>query len=82
MVTVGRMVLGDNVFLAHKGAIVDNICSERGCRTRFAVKVEDARKFVENFKGGLHRVVVYGDYLRGLSQADGFKMCFRNLTHS
>jgi len=65
-VTVGKIVLWGNMVLAHKGTIVDNIRSERGCRTKFAVKVKDVRKFVENFKGGLHRVVVYGDYLEDL----------------
>ncbi|MHA1791345.1 MAG: hypothetical protein ACTSVI_01790 [Promethearchaeota archaeon] len=51
------------------GVIEHNIDSElepRGCRTKFATKVENLTKFLENYDGGLHRVVFYEDFTNKL----------------
>ncbi|MHA1820679.1 MAG: hypothetical protein ACTSU2_05835 [Promethearchaeota archaeon] len=57
------------------GVIVDNIDSEkepRGCRTKFATKVENIKKFLENYRDGLHRVVFYGDLIERLEILNRF----------
>ena len=58
------------------GEVIGNVDNPRGCRTKFRTRVADARKMLENFSGGLHRVVIYGDYLRPVEQMGrlmGFK---------
>lgn len=42
--------------------VTGNIEHDRGCRTQFRTKVPEARKMLENYTGGLHRVVFYGDW--------------------
>jgi L-fucose isomerase-like protein len=59
------------------GEVIGNVDYARGCRTKFRTRVADARKMLENFTGGLHRVLVYGDYLRPVEQMGrlmGFKV--------
>ena len=59
------------------GEVIGNVDDARGCRTKFRTRVADARKMLENFSGGLHRVLVYGDYLRPVEQMGrlmGFKV--------
>jgi hypothetical protein len=59
------------------GEVLSNVDDARGCRTKFRTRVPDARKMLENFSGGLHRVVFYGDYIRPLEQMGrlmGFKV--------
>jgi len=36
---------------------------DRGCRTQIVTRVADARKMVEGWTGGLHRVIFYGDHM-------------------
>ncbi|MFN0172235.1 MAG: hypothetical protein ACKV22_38020 [Bryobacteraceae bacterium] len=62
-VTVAKFLKPD-VFGVSLGEVTANVDDARGCRTKFRTKVADARKMVETFTGGLHRVVVYGDYLQ------------------
>lgn len=62
-VTVAKFLKPD-VFGVSLGQVTENVDEARGCRTKFRTKVADARKMLENYRGGLHRVVFYGDYLK------------------
>jgi len=66
-VTVGKF-LTPKKFVYSTGEVLGNVDYDRGCRTKFRIRVADARKLLENFAGGLHRVVVYGDYVASLKQ--------------
>jgi hypothetical protein len=66
-VTVGKF-LNPRRFAVSTGEVMGNVDSDRGCRTKFRTRVADARKMLEHFTGGLHRVVVYGDYVRPIEQ--------------
>jgi len=61
-VTVAKLVSLD-IMLISTGEIIDSPDVDRGCRTKAAIKVADARKFLDNWTGGLHRVLFYGDYV-------------------
>ena len=64
-------------FAVSTGEVIGNVDYARGCRTKFRTRVTDARKMLENFTGGLHRVVVYGDYLQPVQRMGrlmGFKV--------
>nr|MDO8119682.1 hypothetical protein [Candidatus Sigynarchaeota archaeon] len=47
--------------LCSTGTIVDVPDSERGCRTKASTRVKNCRYMLENWTGGLHRIVVYGN---------------------
>jgi len=75
-VTCGKF-LNAAKFAVSTGEVLGNVDNPRGCRTKFRTRVADARKFLENFSGGLHRVVVWGDYVRPVEQMGrlmGFKV--------
>ncbi|MCL4850793.1 MAG: hypothetical protein KJZ78_05360, partial [Bryobacteraceae bacterium] len=75
-VTVAKFLKPDTIGVS-TGEVIGNVDDARGCRTKFRTRVADARKMLEGFTGGLHRVVVYGDYLRPLEQMGrlmGFKV--------
>jgi len=75
-VTCGKF-LNATKFAVSTGEVLGNVDNPRGCRTKFRTRVADARKFLENFSGGLHRVVVWGDYVRPVEQMGrlmGFKV--------
>ena len=61
-VTVGKF---DNArrFMVSTAEVTGNVDSDEGCRTQIRTKVKDARKMLANFKGGVHRVTYYGDYV-------------------
>ena len=42
--------------------------AEYGCRTKMTTRVADADKWVQNYETGVHRVVFYGDYTRGIDR--------------
>ncbi len=67
-ITSVKIEVNDDILLLHTGEIVENIDVDRGCRTKFAVKVGDVRKFVYDFKGGLHRIIVLGDYIEEMKE--------------
>ena len=66
-VTVGKFV-NPQRFAVSTGEVLGNVDSDRGCRTKFRTRVADARKMLEGYAGGLHRVVFYGDYVRPIEQ--------------
>jgi len=75
-ITVGKFV-DASTFAVSTGEVIGNVDNPRGCRTKIRTRVADARKMLTNYKGGLHRVVFYGDYTRPLEQMGrmmGFKV--------
>lgn len=52
--------------LVSTGTITGNPDVDRGCRTKIATKVADARKILDNYSAGLHRVIFYGDRLQDI----------------
>ena len=54
---------GVDAMLVSTGKIVDVPDEDRGCRTKITVKVADARKMLEGWSYGLHRVIFYGNHL-------------------
>ena len=76
-VTVGKIIQGLEVFLAVKGKIVGNVDVDRGCRTKVQTTIKDAKKYLYEYRGGLHRVLAYGDHLdqlRDLGRLLGFEV--------
>ncbi len=49
-------------FMVSTAEVVANVDSDSGCRTQIRTRVKDAGKMLAHFKGGVHRVTVYGDY--------------------
>ena len=49
-------------FMVSTAEVVANTDSDSGCRTQIRTRVKDARKMLAQFKGGVHRVTIYGDY--------------------
>jgi hypothetical protein len=67
--TVTVVKLADaNTLLVSTGRIVATPDLPRGCRTKVATQVRNAAKMLENYGGGLHRVLFYGDHLRAAHQ--------------
>jgi len=61
-VTVAKLINLETMLISI-GKIVSNPESDRGCRTKIEVKVDNARKILDNWTGALHRVIFYGDYV-------------------
>jgi hypothetical protein len=75
-VTVGKF-LDAGTFGVSTAQVIGNVDDPRGCRTKIRTRVADARKMLEGYQGGLHRVVFYGDYSRPVEQMShlmGFKV--------
>jgi len=75
-VTMARMI-GADVMLFSTGEIIATPYLERGCRTKIVTKVADARKIMEGWSCGLHRVIFYDDHgeeLRRLARLLDFKV--------
>lgn len=54
---------GANILLLSTGKIVEIPDVDRGCRTKVTVKVADARKMLQKWSNGLHRVIFYGNHV-------------------
>ncbi len=64
-------------FLVSTGEVTANMDAARGCRTKIVTRVADARKLVEGWNAGLHRVIFYGDHIeaaRRMGRLMGFKV--------
>ncbi len=59
-ITCAKLMNLDTMLIS-TGTIIDNPDVDRGCRTKITTKVADARKVMNNYSGGLHRIIVYGD---------------------
>ena len=46
----------------HQSRAVDNLEEDRACRTKLVAEVKDARRLMEGWDFGWHRVTVYGDW--------------------
>jgi len=66
-VTVAKLA-DANTLLVSTGRIIATPDLPRGCRTKVATQVKNAARMLENYGGGLHRVLFYGDYLRAAHQ--------------
>jgi len=75
-VTVGKF-RDPKTFLISTGQVLENLDSARGCRTKILTRVTDARRMVEGYTGGLHRVVFFGDHVAAIERMGrlmGFKV--------
>jgi hypothetical protein len=70
VITMAKLIRQDTMLIS-TGTITDNPESDRGCRTKIATKVADARKLLEGYEGGLHRVIFYGDRVRTIRDLGG-----------
>ena len=75
-ITCAKLVNLDTMLIS-TGTIVDTPDVDRGCRTKIATKVADARALLDNWGGGvvppdasivtkLHRVIFYGDHIQDM----------------
>jgi len=62
-VTHAKLLNFDTMLVA-RGHTVGNVDIDKGCRTKVQMKVRDARKLYQNYRGGLHRLMFYGDLVR------------------
>ncbi len=75
-ITCGKFA-DPKTFLLSTAQVTANVDSARGCRTKIATRVADARKMVEGYTGGLHRVIFYGDHVAAIERMGrlmGFKV--------
>ncbi len=76
VITCAKMIDPETMLIS-TGTITDNPDVDRGCRTKITTQVADARKLLNNYIGGLHRVVCYGNRLQEIKHLGtlmGFKV--------
>lgn len=61
-ITVAKF-LDARSFAISSGEVLGNVDDPRGCRSKIRTRVANARRLLEGYSGGLHRVIVYGDYV-------------------
>jgi hypothetical protein len=66
-VTVARFV-GAAKFLISTAEVIGTVDNPRGCRTKIRTRVSNARKLLEAYSAGLHRVVFYGDHTTAIDR--------------
>jgi hypothetical protein len=71
-VTVAKFIEGLNEMVVSVGRVLGNVDIDRGCRTKVKVSVPDARRYLYGYKGGLHRVLAYGNHLAALEDLSRF----------
>ncbi|MCX8037216.1 MAG: hypothetical protein N3D11_09280 [Candidatus Sumerlaeia bacterium] len=75
-ISMARLI-GDSIMLFSTGKIIDTPYVERGCRTKITTTVVNARKMMEDWSCGLHRVIFYGDHstdIRRFARFTGIKV--------
>jgi len=65
VITAAKLINLDTMLIS-TGKITGNPDVDRGCRTKIASKVTDAHKILDNYSGGLHRVIFYGDRMQNI----------------
>lgn len=65
-------VIGNEMMLLSTAKITETPVAERGCRTKITTAVPDARKILEGYAHGLHRVIFYGDHTRDVKRLSRF----------
>jgi hypothetical protein len=71
VITSAKLINLDTMLIS-TGKIVDTPDVNRGCRTKITTEVPDAQKILENYTGGLHRVIFYGDHVREIKRLAHF----------
>jgi len=77
MTTTLRLLPSRKIVVLHQARAVENIDEDRACRTKLAAEVGDARRLMENWDFGWHRVTVYGDHrlaVTNVTRLLGFKL--------
>ncbi|MCD6291816.1 MAG: hypothetical protein J7M34_15070 [Anaerolineae bacterium] len=64
-VTVAKVMDLERMILS-TGTIISNPDVDRACRTKVEVSVQDARRLLRTFAGGLHRVLAYGNHVESI----------------
>jgi L-fucose isomerase-like protein len=75
-ITVGRFT-SPTEFLVSTAEVTGAVDSDRGCRSQIRTRVPDAAKWLRSFRGGLHRVIFYGDHVQAiemLGRLNGFQV--------
>lgn len=70
-ITMAKLVGGETMLIS-TGKITDTPAVERGCRTKITTQVADARKILEGYAHGLHRVIFYDDHVRDIKRLSRF----------
>jgi hypothetical protein len=65
MITMAELADLETMIIS-TGTITGNPDVDRGCRTKIATKVTDAREILDNYSAGLHRVIFYGDRVQNI----------------
>ncbi len=63
--------------LISTGKIIDNPEGPRGCRTKVTTQVADADKLLHDYRGGLHRLIFYGNWvseIKKMGRLAGFEV--------
>jgi len=71
VITAAKLINLDTMLIS-TGKIIDTPDVDRGCRTKITTEVADAQKIMENYTGGLHRVIFYGDHVREIKRLAHF----------
>ena len=78
-VTVVKILPSEKRVLLLRGESLGAFVSDRGCRSKIAVKVSDAQRLLETWQHGWHRIVVYGDHAKDFehfAKLVGFEACW------
>jgi hypothetical protein len=70
VVTMAKFV-NLSTMLISTGSITDTPVLDRGCRTKITTKVADAKKMLNQYASGLHRVIFYGDRVAAIRDLAG-----------
>ncbi len=70
VITMAKLINHDTMLIS-TGTIIDTPDSDRGCRTKITTKVANARKLLDGYEGGLHRVIFYGDRVKAVRELAG-----------
>lgn len=65
VVTMAKLVDLETMLIS-TGTITDNPDLDRGCRTKITTRVADARRLLNEYGHGLHRVIFYGDRVNAI----------------
>ena len=71
VITAAKLINLDTMLIS-TGKIIATPQVDRGCRTKITTAVADAQKIMENYTGGLHRVIFYGDHVREIKRLARF----------
>jgi len=71
-ITMAKLVNANDIMLISTAKITDTPVADRACRTKITTRVADARKILEGYGYGLHRVIFYGDHVRDVKRLSRF----------